>query len=700
MSVTDEKSFELSPIDTYYQQIQNRSETIQVELSLLTQNRFVLAKFDQYKLAAEALKKWCDENPTKARSTQLNQCTPDSVTSKIPAVQLESLGAQKKIISEQSIYPEPPLYQSPVWMRNKATISLRKKDLVKKNNNKSIDKEINKTGRYNYGFSKRAKTSYSDTFNNSDDTDKGNTRTNHKTDRKKEDDKNVKHSMYKPIGLKVLGPTDNSTSDFDIPLNKACNIKTKHSDESRVGFLFGDEKMADNFLMNEIDNYMEDDEPGKGKKSTKSPVRCAPLHIPYIPHIIDKDLRSSTSPSKVNKNIAEKNFKLYSTKTNKSVTHGSKDSIHNPMIRVGKFDRYRHNKTFCNSSLDRSVETKSVSFKNYHCVNNLPQFFLICNVNGYMTDYSVKDYGLCTNYGRLSKREVKTIFLMANSNKLLIGDDEGYLQYISIEADHTMTINSNQKIHEKAIHCIVGTYDNRFLFVASKEGFLKQYAVDTDNSHMSYYKNWSKICSTKITSMLIDRDNTYLYTGDSDGTLSQFCIEEQKLVKRFKLDNFSGRNGSITVLYLTNDSKFLFIGYKSGFLRQIDFQNGGFNVKEYGWLDKQVTQLNGPAHSTLKSSIHSVFCTGDYRWMFIGVGEGILLQFCQIKKLIYKDYGRVMSGNIKKIIGGSRFGDLGVIDSKGNMQVIDVKKSVVADSFVVSKNEIAGIVVMGMNECC
>jgi hypothetical protein len=68
-------------------------------------------------------------------------------------------------------------------------------------------------------------------------------------------------------------------------------------------------------------------------------------------------------------------------------------------------------------------------------------------------------------------------------------------------------------------------------------------------------KDYGRLFSSGIASMIITADNKYLFAGGGRGHLMQICLESQKVVH----DYGQIYNSSINCLQTTRDSKYLII---------------------------------------------------------------------------------------------------------------------------------------------
>ena len=332
-------------------------------------------------------------------------------------------------------------------------------------------------------------------------------------------------------------------------------------------------------------------------------------------------------------------------------------------------------------------------------------FLLTCDWDGIQKQFSLADFCLYKTYNKIIKKGARKMVATKNSRHIIISDLDGFIKHYTFEENGDIKYRNFIKAHDGAIRAMCLTNDDSFQFTASQNGFLKQWYLHPGSRTLMKRKNWSDIHknSSSILSLIVSKDDEYLFVGDKEGTLKQFSIRNYALVKKY---NFVTSNGPINCLEVTVDNLYLFIGYSNGFLRQVDIRNQVVE-KDYGWVDK--------------GGIRSLFSTHDQQFLFVGGSDGNLIQFDIFpynmdkdtylnsgkdidfdvihdnrKSLkynkkdanIFKDYGRVMDANIYAISGTDSNSYLWLVDESGLMKVLDIGEQIFIRSTMVSSKAV------------
>lgn len=253
----------------------------------------------------------------------------------------------------------------------------------------------------------------------------------------------------------------------------------------------------------------------------------------------------------------------------------------------------------CSKKIDKyNTVTKQV-----HCSYDLPEnfgtvtsmdishdekyLFVSDNkVNLIQIDLQKKDENLI-NYGKVFETcqvhaEEMASSLAVTSKFVFISMTRGKLKQYSIQ-DQSVFRNWG-KIFKSGIALICATKNEKYLFVASLTGdirqFYMQYTKDS-NIHMNKkLENTHK--DMEITAMVIDYNDTYLFTADIKGNLKQWNIEEQELHSDW--GNLSERFFSevcVNSLKVTHDNKYLFVGGTRGLMHQYEISTKTL-IKDHG----------------------------------------------------------------------------------------------------------------------
>jgi len=187
-----------------------------------------------------------------------------------------------------------------------------------------------------------------------------------------------------------------------------------------------------------------------------------------------------------------------------------------------------------------------------------------------------------------------------NSKHIFIADLDGNLVHFTIEKTYEgIHFQQRSKEHESAIRSMAITHDDKYLFTGCHNGVIKQHYIHPIAKCMMKRKNWNETihdyCNSPITSIVITYDNESMFVADRDGLLRQFSLKFYCLTKKFELP---GSHGSINNLHLTADNRSLFLGYRNGFLREVNVREQRIE-KDYGYYDKSgIRSIQTTADST------------------------------------------------------------------------------------------------------
>ena len=237
-------------------------------------------------------------------------------------------------------------------------------------------------------------------------------------------------------------------------------------------------------------------------------------------------------------------------------------------------------------------------YKAYHPRGN---YLLTCDWDGILKQYSINDLALYRSYNNLNlTKGARAMVATKNSKHIFIADLDGNLVHFTIEKTYEgIHFQQRSKEHESAIRAMAITHDDKYLFTGCHNGVIKQHYIHPIAKCMMKRKNWNETihdyCNSPITSIVITYDNESMFVADRDGLLRQFSLKFYCLTKKFELP---GSHGSINNLHLTADNRSLFLGYRNGFLREVNVREQRIE-KDYGYYDKSgIRSIQTTADST------------------------------------------------------------------------------------------------------
>jgi WD40 repeat protein len=206
------------------------------------------------------------------------------------------------------------------------------------------------------------------------------------------------------------------------------------------------------------------------------------------------------------------------------------------------------------------------------------------------------------------------------------------------------------KIMTGEIHSMVQTSGKNYLFLSDCNGSVKQLDVKKQKVLRDYGKH--HILNTFIA---ITSDDRYLYTSDFlvGGWLKQFSVRSGKMIKYWGSTFHDG----VSSMIITPDNKWLFAGNYDEHLEQISIDSQQ-KVHDYGKIHD--------------SEICCMQTTRDSKWLITGFYDGHIKRISVENREVAKDFGQVCDGQItamkimadgEKLFVGDMAGHLKLISS-------------------------------------
>lgn len=226
------------------------------------------------------------------------------------------------------------------------------------------------------------------------------------------------------------------------------------------------------------------------------------------------------------------------------------------------------------------------------------------------TEIRYKDYG-----PEINSLKISSVALCPNQLYLFIGDNTGNLYQILSFKNKIEKVF--KKAHDSKISCLAITHNNKHLFSADVNGNLKQLSV----KYKKIIYDYGKIFKSNITGLYVSEDSEYLFAVCGKNQLKQFAIKHHSLFRYYGKIH----KALVKQIAFTCDNLYFFACDVNGYLKQYSIT--GSLLRDYGKITN--------------NSIHSMICSEDSKYLFLGENLGGLKQIDIENLCQYKDYGTV-----------------------------------------------------------
>lgn len=188
--------------------------------------------------------------------------------------------------------------------------------------------------------------------------------------------------------------------------------------------------------------------------------------------------------------------------------------------------------------------------------------FIGCEL-GYQYKWSISEKRMLKYYGQIHNASIASMSITNDKQMLYIGHFDGHMTKLNILTDKFIDLG---KIHEDMIgsisitNCKENPKKNKFLFISSKSGVLKQWNIKNDYN-LENMKNFGTIFEKGIASIAVTPNNKLIFVGSRDGCLKMIYIKYKFVVRDY------GRihTKNIHSMEISYDSKSQFTsGYDGG----------------------------------------------------------------------------------------------------------------------------------------